>query len=339
MERLQFCIEWQIPRNQINSQPKKKMEATEKPISLANVALLAQSESKDGQPSAQPMSGNKHQERKQERRWYQDQINNASEPIPLQRRWYAGAAFFRSHVLAVRLYLAAALDPASETQGVLLDNHGRVTTKIRSEEQDETSLETSSKVEEASSAIERTDSSASVAPLKRMAVGPVSLTNKRLFEERRALPPPTPPPQRESVPCYEYSGSSDEFTRRVVTEARSAAEEDEKTRALYSDPGLLMKMRSRESLLLPGGQARLEAQKHYGDGILVSGVTPLKNVLEGDASGCVLRAREERNFLGEWLYDVFTPEALVGGDGGEHRASSTSRAAGEWFQQELNRLS
>lgn len=352
MQRLQFCIEWQIPRSQINSQSNKEKEATEEPRSLANFALLAKKERIEQPSAAQTMGRNKHQERKQERLFYQNQINNASELIPLRRKWYAGTLFFRSHVLAVRRYLAAALDPLGETQGIFLDNDGRVTTTItKNVEQGTSSLETTDKVE-ASSNIGKRDpshhSSGSVAPLKsaqerrnpgRMAVGPVSLANKRLFEERRVLPPPTPL-QYESVPRYEYSGNADEFTRRVLIEAQSAADEDAKTRALSSDPALLRQMQSLESLLLPGGQARLEAQQLYGDGILVSGVTPLKNVLEGDVSGCVLRAREERNFLGEWLYEVFTPESLVGADGGAHRASSRAarKMARKWFKHELKLL-
>ena len=86
-----------------------------------------------------------------------------------------------------------------------------------------------------------------------------------------------------------------------------------------------------ENLLLPGGRERHEANHRFGDdGIPVDFSTQV---------GLVLRRGEERQFLEEWLNDVFTFESLVSAPTvpGARDGLGSSEALQEWFMREIEK--
>ena len=174
-----------------------------------------------------------------------------------------------------------------------------------------------------------------------MTVGPISLANLRIFEKNQMMPPKTPPlgklDLKNSSP-HEHSFESDTFddVLRIAKESRTAAvissKQYERRRrqanpqcVLYEDTDVP------ENLLLPGGRERHEAKHCFGD----DGIPEDFSTQEG----LVLRRAEERQFLEEWLNDVFTFESLVGAPTvtGVRDGLESSEALQEWFMREIEK--
>lgn len=175
----------------------------------------------------------------------------------------------------------------------------------------------------------------------RMTVGPISLANLRIFEQNQMMPPKTPPlgkvDLKNSSP-HEHSFGSDTFddVSRIAEESRTAAvisSEQYARRRKQANPQCVLYEDTDmpENLLLPGGRERHEAKHRFGDdGIPVDFSTQV---------GLVLRRGEERQFLEEWLNDVFTFESLVSAPTvpGARDGLGSSEALQEWFMREIEK--